>query len=133
VFTIVWRNIELLEEPRALAGWISTIARREAWRAARRRAWESQRVEHMGADPGGEALPSQPPTAEEELERAERAALLQHAVGRLDERCREMLTMLFWENPTPSYERLDMPLGSLGPTRGRCLEKLRQRLEEVGF
>jgi DNA-directed RNA polymerase specialized sigma24 family protein len=48
-----------------------------------------------------------------------------------------MLTMLFWEEPTPPYdevaERLGMPLGSLGPTRGRCLEKLRERLEEGGF
>lgn len=137
VFTIVWRNLELLEERRAFAGWISTIARREAWRMARKHAREKAKTERMAVDPGGEALPSPSALADEELERAERAALVQHAVGRLDERCRRMLTMLFWESPTPAYEvvaeRLDMPLGSLGPTRGRCLEKLRERLEEVTF
>lgn len=137
VFTIVWRNLELLEERRAFAGWIATIARREAWRTARQGARDRARAEKAAADPGGEVLPSRSPGADEEIERAERAALVQHAVGRLDERCRQLLTMLFWENPTPVYEtvaeRLEMPLGSLGPTRARCLEKLRERLEEVGF
>ncbi len=137
VFTIVWRNLDLLEEPDAFPGWISTIARREAWRTARKGSRESRATERAAADPAGEALPSPTPMADARLERAERAALLQHEVQRLDDRCREMLTMLFWENPTRSYEevaeRLGMPLGSLGPTRARCLEKLRRSLEELGF
>jgi DNA-directed RNA polymerase specialized sigma24 family protein len=91
----------------------------------------------MAADPSGDALPGRPADAGEALDRAERAALVQQAVEALDERCREMLTILFWETPTPPYEeiakRIGMPLGSLGPTRGRCLEKLRHRLEEAGF
>jgi DNA-directed RNA polymerase specialized sigma24 family protein len=55
----------------------------------------------------------------------------------MDPRCRELLAMLFWETPSPSYDeaaaRLGMPIGSLGPTRGRCLEKLRVALSELGF
>ena len=137
VFTIVWRNLDLLEEREAFAGWISTIARREVWRVARRRARDREQASRMAADPGGGALPGGFPMADETLERAERAAMVQHAVEGLEERCRVLLTMLFWENPAPAYddvaERLGMPLGSLGPTRGRCLEKLKARLEELGF
>ena len=91
----------------------------------------------MASDPSAGVLPSRPARADEALESAERAALVQHAVAGLDERCRELLTVLFWETPIPSYddlaERLGMPIGSLGPTRGRCLEKLRGRLVELGF
>jgi RNA polymerase sigma factor (sigma-70 family) len=137
VFTIVWRNLDLLSEPAALPGWISTIARREAWRTARRRSRTAEQERRVAADPAGSGLPWQSPPADDASERAERAALVRHAVDRLDGRCRDMLTMLFWEEPTPPYdevaERLGMPLGSLGPTRGRCLEKLRERLEEGGF
>jgi RNA polymerase sigma factor (sigma-70 family) len=137
VFVIVWRNLDLLDEPQAFAGWLATIARRETWRIARGRRRTRERVEQMAADPAGEALPGKPAPADEALDRAERAALVQHAVEGLDGRCREMLTILFWETPTPPYEevagRIGMPLGSLGPTRARCLEKLRRRLEEAGL
>ena len=137
VFVIVWRNLDLLDEPQAFAGWLATIARRETWRIARGRRRRRERVEQMAADPAGEVLPAMPAPADEALDRAERAALVQHAVEGLDGRCREMLKILFWETPTPPYEevagRIGMPLGSLGPTRARCLEKLRSRLEEAGF
>lgn len=137
VFVIVWRNLDLLGEPQAFAGWLATIARRETWRIVRGRKRREERSERMAADPSGDALPGRPADADEALDRAERAALVQQAVEGLDERCREMLTILFWEMPTPPYEeiaqRIGMPLGSLGPTRGRCLEKLRHRLEEAGF
>ena len=137
VFVIVWRNLALLDEPQAFPGWLATIARREAWRVARGSARRRERAERMGSDPTGYALPRSPARADEAVESAENAALVQQAVEGLDERCREMLTLLFWESPSPSYEkiaeRLGLPLGSLGPTRGRCLEKLRRRLDEAGF
>jgi DNA-directed RNA polymerase specialized sigma24 family protein len=91
----------------------------------------------MTADPTAHVLPSSASRADESVEGAERAALVGHAVERMDARCRELLRMLFWETPSPSYEeaatRLGMPLGSLGPTRGRCMEKLRAALSELGF
>ena len=137
VFVIVWRNLELLDEPQAFPGWLATIARRETWRLARGKARSRKRADQLAADPTADALPSNPARADEVLERAESGALLQHAVEGLEERCREMLRILFWELPTPPYEevaeRLGIPLGSLGPTRGRCLEKLRRRLADLGF
>ena len=56
----------------------------------------------------------------------------EQALGCLDPRCRRLLTALFLEANAPSYEaigrRLGMPVGSIGPTRGRCLAKLRLAL-----
>lgn len=136
VFVIVYRNLGLLDEPAALGGWIATIARREAWRASRRDARRTETEEAAVSDPAVGPDPG-PPRADERLERAERAFLVERGLERIDERCRALLGILFWESPTPSYreiaERLDVPVGSLGPTRGRCLEKLRQALEELGW
>ena len=56
---------------------------------------------------------------------------LWHALGRLPERCQKLLRIVAWE-PRPDYssvaESLEMPIGSIGPTRRRCLEKLRVEL-----
>ena len=91
----------------------------------------------MGADPTARVIPANAPRADEAVEGAERAALVGHAVERMDGRCRELLKLLFWETPSPPYDevaaRIGMPIGSLGPTRGRCLEKLRAALAELGF
>ena len=137
VFVIVWRSLVLLKEPQAFPGWLATIARREALRMARGRERQARRDQRMSADPTARVLPSGASPADESVEGAERAALVGHAVERMDARCRELLRVLFWERPSLSYDevadRLGMPLGSVGPTRGRCLEKLRAVLSELGF
>lgn len=66
---------------------------------------------------------------------ADRDAELWHAFRRLSPRCQQVLRVLVVEaEDRPSYEHaaaaLDMPIGSLGPTRGRCLTHLRQFLTE---
>jgi DNA-directed RNA polymerase specialized sigma24 family protein len=59
------------------------------------------------------------------------------ALKHLEARCRELLMALFLESATPSYEelskRLDIPVGSIGPTRARCFKKLEDKLVEIGF
>ena len=54
------------------------------------------------------------------------------ALAQLGDRCQDLLRTLYFENPTPRYaeisRRLGMPVGSIGPTRARCLEKLERRL-----
>ncbi len=66
----------------------------------------------------------------------ERDALLHRALGRLGDRCRTLLRLLATE-PPPAYEEistiLEMPIGSIGPTRGRCLEQLRAELAQLGI
>jgi DNA-directed RNA polymerase specialized sigma24 family protein len=55
----------------------------------------------------------------------------------LEERCRRLLTMLFYAEARPAYgeisAELGIPEGSIGPTRNRCLQKLRNSLRDVGF
>jgi RNA polymerase sigma factor (sigma-70 family) len=130
VFVIAFRNLHLLDRPEALGGWLATIARRESWRTKRRRTRESgtEIDEQTASDRAG---------VEEEMARAEQAHLVQRGLRRLDDRCRRLLEMLFFRDPAPSYEEvageLDIPIGSLGPTRGRCMDKLRRILGELGF
>jgi RNA polymerase sigma factor (sigma-70 family) len=71
------------------------------------------------------------------MERLEEQHMIRTALATLDERCRRLLTLLFYRPDTPPYdeiaETLGMPVDSLGPTRARCLQKLRRRLEDSGF
>ena len=66
---------------------------------------------------------------------AERSDLLWRAFAALPERCQALLRVLM-ADPPPSYQQvaaaMDMPIGSIGPTRGRCLERLRRTLAGAG-
>ncbi|MEZ4651752.1 MAG: hypothetical protein R3E97_23740 [Candidatus Eisenbacteria bacterium] len=66
---------------------------------------------------------------------AEARVQLEIALDRLDPRCAEFLRFLFFGATTPSYEQIcaefGLAIGSVGPIRGRCLERLRQILEET--
>jgi DNA-directed RNA polymerase specialized sigma24 family protein len=57
------------------------------------------------------------------------------ALSGLSERCKRLIEALYYEDPTPSYgelsQRLGVPIGSLGPTRARCMERLRSHYETV--
>lgn len=120
------RHAERIDEPQAVIRWLTVTARREAWRCAR----AAQRVDatedtvldlRIGAVDGPEI----------QVLRHQRDQALWQAVGQLTERCQRLLrTVAFSERP--NYTRLSaelrMPVGSIGPTRGRCLEKLRSIL-----
>lgn len=131
VFAAAWRNLHVLQRPGSVSFWLARIARREAWHASRLLRPAAAEVDTAPAATPAEALP------DAELERAEQALLVQRALGQLDARCGRLLRILFFEEQTRSYDEvareLGMPLGSLGPTRGRCLEKLRRALQELGF
>jgi len=72
--------------------------------------------------------------AEQEREDADRAALVWRALDRLSARCRELLRVLM-ASPPPSYAEvaaaLGLPLGSIGPTRARCLQRLREEVAGI--
>jgi RNA polymerase sigma factor (sigma-70 family) len=127
VLQTVWmRMIEQLNSirtPAALAGWLVTTTRREAWRvrAAERR--------HVPADQ--ESFAEQPddgPGAEEQVMIDEQRRTLWDTIRQLSPRCQELLRIIAFV-PRPDYTAvaaaLGMPIGSVGPTRGRCLAKLR--------
>lgn len=117
-------HIGAIREPRALPGWLSTTAKREALRVLRRRRRE---VYHE------RDIPVEDPTraVDDADEAADRRSRVGHALHRLSEACRQLLRLLTVE-PALSYDEiaslLGRPRGSLGPTRARCLDHLRREL-----
>jgi RNA polymerase sigma factor (sigma-70 family) len=116
-------NLDRVREPEHLGGWLATTARRESLRFLKLNGRELPTDEERDFDV---AVDDDPP--ELALLTGERDAAIWRAFARLGERCQALLRMLVAENE-PSYEEigaaLDMPIGAIGPTRMRCLEKLR--------
>jgi RNA polymerase sigma factor (sigma-70 family) len=123
-------HIETIREPSRIGAWLATTARYESLTVLRRtgRAVPSSDDEVLDApDP---LLPS----VESKLLEDERHAELYAALARLSEHCQRLLRLLM-ADPEPSYEEvsraLDMPIGSIGPTRGRCLKHLRREIAGI--
>lgn len=118
-----FESIDRLREPAAFPGWLMTTARREALNLLQRSRRE---VPTDDALLGEGQAPSAPDAA---LSAADLQATLDRAVAALPERHRRLITLLIAE-PTLDYteisERLAMPVGSIGPIRGRCLDRLRR-------
>ena len=78
-------------------------------------------------------LAAEDPPVGADLERLEEQAMIRLALAGLPPRCRRLLEALYYEDPAPAYAelggRLGLPIGSIGPTRARCLERLREALE----
>jgi RNA polymerase sigma factor (sigma-70 family) len=115
-----------VRDPAALPGWLATTTRRECIRF-RRAARRQQALDHAM---DVESVPGeQTGLAERELLRAERHAALREAFGRLSAPCQRLVAILIEDPPVPYAEisaRLGIPIGSIGPCRSRCLDKLRR-------
>jgi len=117
------RHADRIDDPQALVRWLTVTARREAWRCARAAA-RVDATEDTVLDLRAGVVEG----PESQVLRTQRDEALWKAVGRLTERCQRLLrTVAFSERPdyTQLSADLKMPVGSIGPTRGRCLEKLR--------
>jgi RNA polymerase sigma factor (sigma-70 family) len=125
------RHAEHLRCPASLPGWVATTANRECWRHVARARQAVEARQHLG-DRVGEDQP--PPGLD--LEQLETVQRVRDAVARLEGRCAQLLTALFLKPETPSYEdlaqTLGVPVGSLGPTRQRCLARLAADFELGG-
>lgn len=121
-------QLDSLREPAALPGWLATTTQRECLRvirvAGRRESAERPLDFEMAGDMGeADAV------VEQELIDAERRAALRAAFAQMPIACRRLLSMLMQEPPPPYAEisaRLEMPVGSIGPNRARCLSRLRR-------
>ena len=124
-------NLDRIEDPRRVGAWLATTARRECLRVLRLSGREVLVFDDAVFDRGD----AQGPDIDHALLRAESAASVTTAFARLPDRCQQLLRVLMLDE-APHYEAvssaLDMPVGSIGPTRSRCLAKLRVLLEEGG-
>src|SRR5689334_6138406 len=133
VFAALVRGLPRLRDPRTLVRWLASTTERIARATALRRRREQARTTSAAAEIEG--LPSGEPAVGEEVEVLEARALVRLAHEVLPEGCRRLIAALYYEDPPPDYaalaRRLGMPIGSLGPTRARCIERLRRRLAEL--
>ena len=125
-------NLDRIKQPEALPGWLATTARREALRMIRMQGREM--LVDAEASFSGERDPDDA-GPEPSAVRQERRRLIWWAVNQLPQNCRVLLHLLTVVGPTYAEvaEMLAMPIGSIGPTRGRCLKRLREILAGLGI
>lgn len=119
-------KLDRIEDPERLGGWLATTARRECLAVLRRRQREAPTADEAFLDvvaKSGDVV-----ELDSRLLVVERDAQLAEAFAALSAACQRLLRVLM-ADPAPTYAEvsasLDMPIGSIGPSRGRCLDRLR--------
>ena len=141
VYQTTWlrlaEHIRRIDHPDRVGAWLATAARRECLQSLRStaRTTPTDDMDRLDASPAvGNPTEETVLAAEQEREDADRAAVVWRALGRLSARCRELLRVLM-ASPPPSYAEvaaaLGLPLGSIGPTRARCLQRLREEVAGI--
>jgi RNA polymerase sigma factor (sigma-70 family) len=119
-------QLDRVREPAALPGWLATTARRECVRVLSAAQGPHATVYALDV----ESLPDQQGgTAEQKLLTAERHAALREAFSQLPSHGQQLLALLIADPPMPYTDisaQLGIPVGSIGPTRSRYLDKMRR-------
>jgi len=121
IFQQVWlelyQHLGELRNVEALPAWLITVTRRQMFALMR----SKRNTEPLDADIEERA---------EEIRQIEREHTIERGLDQLPERCRKLINFLYFDSREPSYaeiaDSLNMPEASVGPTRARCLEKLRK-------
>ena len=127
-FTALVENMDKLAEDSRLGAWLSVVARRNTWRklGRNRREIPSEHLEGTALAENAVLLGKNDANS---IEHWELSDWLDGGLSQLSERCRALLTALYFKSELSSYaevaEHFGMPLGSIGPTRARCLKRLR--------
>ena len=121
-----------LREPRALAGWLIRITHNKCIHHMKdKRRYITEEEDQLEPEAAAEEIP------ENRVRELQREQLLRAALQALSARCQQLVKMLFFESPARPYDEvaksLTLATGSIGFIRARCLDKLRKRLEEMGF
>lgn len=130
-FTALFRYLDRIESAQTLPKWLSVTASREAIRIKRMRS-PSVDLGDLTLD---EIVADEEDSAERNAVVAEQSESLWSGIEDLDRRCRELLTGLYANelSYTEISENVGIPIGAIGPTRARCLDKLRKILTKKGF
>jgi RNA polymerase sigma factor (sigma-70 family) len=123
-FVRLYTHSDSISDPQAVLQWLLTTARREAWAVSKR----ERRVDVTDAVESADGVEPQAHASDEIVLRTEEQRVLWDHVRHLSERCQHLLRIIAVAD-RPDYasiaDALGMPVGSIGPTRGRCLAKLR--------
>lgn len=123
-------HIDRLDDPSRVGAWLATTARRESLRVLGLAARQTLLPDGGYLD----SIPDRAVDVDAALLAAEQHDLLEEALSRLPARCAELMRMLMSDNGLHYQDLSDllgMPIGSIGPTRARCLSKLRAIMEEL--
>jgi RNA polymerase sigma factor (sigma-70 family) len=121
-------HIGRIEYPERIASWLATTARHECLRQLA----ASKKVMLVDDDDAAFGASTIQPEIDERLLSDEQAQAVREAVSRLPSRSQQLLELLMADPPvsyTEISDQLGVPIGSIGPTRGRCLERLRLMLQ----
>jgi RNA polymerase sigma factor (sigma-70 family) len=134
VFTTLFLKLDHLEKPEFLKSWLVTTTRHKTIHLIERETRGRPRsISDDENDPAFEII-DKAPLADEVLIKLEREAQIEKAFDEMEGRCRRLLTMLYVDSEKRPYtqiaEELQMPVGSIGPTRARCMEKLLKLIPE---
>jgi RNA polymerase sigma factor (sigma-70 family) len=125
VWLLLVEQLGKLREPAALPGWLATTTARECLRVVT----AASKAERLGAGLDDSVIFVDDAVIDEELLVAERNVALRAAFAELPPRCQQLLSMLL-SDPPHSYadihRELGIPMGSIGPQRARCLERMRR-------
>src|SRR5262245_29361707 len=129
VFTILLKNLAKVRDSESITKWLIVTTQRECWRWTRRNSRSREGGPTIRPEADAESVP------DEVMLRWERQHLVRRAVEELGGRCRRLLEGLYLSTPPKDYEELSRELGiavgSIGPTRRRCLAKLAALLDGV--
>jgi RNA polymerase sigma factor (sigma-70 family) len=127
----LYQKLSTLRDYEKISSWLITTTTREVWRvsARNRREVAPGAAEDDDRDDLKEMVAAGP-LADEQRQTLEQQQIVRESVDALPERCRSLVNMLFYEKDELSYvdiaRRMKMPVSSVGPTRARCLEKLKK-------
>jgi len=126
-FEELLNQLDRIRDDAQIASWLMTVARRQAWRVRDRQR------RHLDHEPPGDGTVGETvhdPVADHDL-----VLWLYDGLAKLGRECRWLLTSLYFDPASPSYAevagRLGRPVGAIGPTRARCLQRLRAIMTEV--
>jgi RNA polymerase sigma factor (sigma-70 family) len=133
VSILLLENLSRLRDRERLGAWLVITTRRECWRMFRQRQDVLLNSETASLN---EQLTNKSQSEDDYLA-LERQSIIRSALGQMGAPCQQLLMLLFYAEPRPAYAeialKLALPEGSIGPTRARCLEKLMNILEQMGF
>ena len=131
VFLTLFQQLAQLNPQAKLSSWIITVTVRECYKL-RARSPQTQTPADIEWNPADDT-----PLPDAALVRLERQHLVRQAIAALPDRCHALLRRLFYSDAPPSYadlsRELGLPVPSIGPTRARCLDKLKEMLAAGGF
>jgi len=124
-------HLRELKDQSKLSAWLITMTTRQCLLV------RSQRAREVASDDESDDMPDPAEDLETLKFQVEEQQTVRNAVAHLPQRCRQLLELLYFDSRSPSYDQvsqlMDIPAASIGPTRRRCLDKLRTVLRRQGI